>query len=169
MNNTRWIRRLLWLLAIIVGVVVFDQWIKQIMVVWIGPAEVSHRREVIGSLLAFEYIENSGAAFGLFPQSTFVLAGISLGIVVLGLIAMAKLAKTDVGIAIATALILGGAIGNLIDRIARGYVVDYIALGRFWRFNLADSAVTMGLLFAFVLVWRAERSAHPQSRQEQNV
>ena len=52
--------------------------------------------------------------------------------------------------------IIGGALGNVIDRIVRGYVVDFVAIGRFWKFNLADSCITLGVLFVFWLLWRAD-------------
>ena len=42
------------------------------------------------------------------------------------------------------------------------YVVDFIAIGRFWKFNLADSAVTIGVLLTFLLLWRSEQPNHPQ-------
>lgn len=165
--NTRVIQRMLWLLAIIAGVVLLDQWVKQLMVDWIGPDANSHRHELLGSVVAFEYLENRGAAFGLFSQGTTALAIISVAIIAVGIGVMMRFAIEEFWLAASIALILGGAIGNAIDRFNRGFVVDYIAIGRFWKFNLADSAVTIGVILTFVLLWRVDNhAARPEATQE---
>lgn len=170
MTGTRVVQRMLWLLAIIVAVVLLDQSIKQIMVDWIGPAADSNRYEVIGRFAAFEYLENRGAAFGLFSQGTLVLATVSVVIIAIGLVAMAHFAVEEFWLSAAIALVLGGAIGNAIDRFSRGFVVDYIAIGRFWKFNLADSAVSIGVVLIFLLLWSAENGAeHQETSQESEV
>lgn len=170
MSGRRFVQRLLWLLAIIAGVVALDQWVKLIMVEWIGPDADSHRYEVMGALVAFEYLENRGAAFGMFAKGTTVLAVISVIIIVVAFAMMMRWASNDFLLATGVALILGGAIGNAIDRFARGYVVDYIAIGRFWKFNLADSAVTIGVILTFTLLWRAENmSTQHNSVQESKL
>lgn len=156
MTRTNITQRLLWLGAIILGVVLADQLVKRWMIDWIGPGKATSRVQMLGSFVAFEYLENRGAAFGMFQQGTTVLALISIVIIVIGVVAMIRFAKHDLLLAASVALILGGAIGNAIDRISRGYVVDYIAIGRFWKFNLADSAITIGVILTFILLWRSE-------------
>jgi signal peptidase II len=57
---------------------------------------------------------------------------------------------------------LGGAFGNLLDRAAQGYVVDFVDVGipggwRFWAFNVADSSIVLGIFFVTLLLWREER------------
>lgn len=156
MTRTNITQRLLWLGAIILGVVLADQLVKRWMIDWIGPGKATSRVEMFGSFVAFEYLENRGAAFGMFQQGTTVLALISIVIIVIGVVAMIRFAKHDLLLAASVALIIGGAVGNAIDRISRGYVVDYIAIGRFWKFNLADSAITIGVILTFILLWRSE-------------
>lgn len=158
MRGTVLIRRHLWLLTVIVATVLLDQWLKNLMVGWIGPTAAQHRRELVGRFVAFEYLENRGAAFGIFQQGTQVLALVSVVIVAVVCIAMVRIAATDITLAAGLSLIVGGAIGNAIDRIARGYVVDYIAIGRFWKFNLADAAVTIGAIITFWMLWRADNA-----------
>ena len=162
MTSTNNMQRLLWLGTIIIAVVLVDQLVKQWMVDWIGPGRGTSRVEMLGSFFAFEYLENRGAAFGLFQQGTMVLAITSVVIIAIGLVAMVKYMQNEFLLAASIALILGGAIGNAIDRFSRGYVVDFIAIGRFWKFNLADSAVTIGVLLTFLLLWRSEQPNHPQ-------
>ena len=168
MRGTVLIRRHLWLLTVIVATVLLDQWLKNLMVGWIGPTAVQHRRELIGRFVAFEYLENRGAAFGIFQQGTQVLALVSVVIVAVVCIAMVRIAATDITLAAGLSLIVGGAIGNAIDRIARGYVVDYIAIGRFWKFNLADAAVTIGALITFWMLWRADSARQLANTMQEN-
>lgn len=156
MRNTSLIQRLLWLFAIIIGVTLLDQATKQWIVGWLGPGSVESRFELLGSFVAFEYLENRGAAFGVFQQGTTVLAILSVIIIAVGFFAMVRFASDQFWLAVSIALLLGGAAGNAIDRFSRGYVIDFIAIGRFWKFNLADSAVTIGAILTFVLLWRAE-------------
>jgi len=107
-------------------------------------------------------VHNTGAAFGLFQGSTFVLAIVSfVGIVVILLYALFThrrfpLSDSMLG-KIALGLILGGTIGNLIDRLYLGYVIDFIYVGNWWpAFNIADSAVVVGvILFACALLFLA--------------
>lgn len=107
------------------------------------------------------HIQNSGAAFGLFQNQSFTLTIVAfVGIIVLLLFALvyssrfsvsdSKLTKPALG------LILGGTIGNLIDRLHRGYVTDFIDIGFWPAFNIADSAITVGvILFAYSLLFLA--------------
>ena len=107
---------------------------------------------VIPSLLDFTYIRNEGIAFGInFPGSKifFIIFPI---LITFYLISLLKNKEFEDNISqIALFLIIGGAIGNILDRIFRGYVVDFIDFhinGNHWYvFNIADSAVTIGLLF----------------------
>ncbi len=118
-------------------------------------------RPILGDFVRFSYVRNSGVAFGLgagipFPYFVFSLAAIAAILYLL-------IRRPEHGLArsIALALILGGALGNLIDRLRAGEVVDFIdvGVGR-WRwpvFNVADSAVTIGVVM-FALAWPHHRS-----------
>lgn len=167
MTQARLTQRIPWLLVVISGIVVLDQTIKIMMQAWLGPGNAVHRHELLGIFVAFEYLENTGAAFGLFADGTLLLAIISMVIVGVGFFVMVRIARTDFPLALAIALIIGGAIGNAIDRVARGYVIDFIAIGRFWKFNLADSAVTIGVLTTFALMLRAEYSTQASIGENQ--
>lgn len=137
--------------------IVLDQLLKLIMVAWIGPDAARHRVEVLGSVFAFEYVENTGAAFGIMTSATGALAAVSLLIAGGGLLMLWREHREHPLAAAAIALVVGGAIGNVIDRIFRGYVVDFVAVGEFPRFNLADSAITVGVLLLFVAMVRDDR------------
>jgi signal peptidase II len=104
---------------------------------------------VAGDFFRFTYVENRGAAFGLLQDQTtfFVL----VGLVVIGVIAASYryLPRSGFMLHLALGLQLGGAIGNLIDRVRQGYVVDFVDFGyrsNWWPvFNVADSAIVIGV------------------------
>ena len=114
---------------------------------------------IIGDFLRFIYVRNPGSAMGLFPVGRFVLVGIS---VLASLFLIYLYRTTDPRLKVrlgAMAAILGGALGNLVDRIFYGgHVVDFIDVGigthRFYTFNVADMGVTVGggLLFLCILL-----------------
>lgn len=142
-----------WLLffAIAVAVVVVDQATKA----WVtGTVKTPGSGfSVLGTWLNVVYGQNSGILFGMVPQSATAFALVSL--VVIGLIVVYhQKAGRGIVMSVATALLLGGAIGNLIDRLHYGAVVDWIDMGigtaRFWTYNIADAAITTSLILIFV-------------------
>lgn len=123
---------------------------------------------VIGDLLRWTLVFNRGAAFGttVGEWSRWVFTALAAGILVV-LVRMAHQATRDeTGKLFALGLVCGGAIGNLIDRLrwSRG-VVDFVDVGigghRFWVFNVADSAVTIGAVMLVLILWREDRHAAP--------
>lgn len=147
------------------GLIVLDQLLKLAMVAWIGPDADRHRVDVVGDLLAFEYVENTGAAFGVMPTATGPLAAASLLIAAGGMVMLWKEHREHPLAALAIALVVGGALGNVIDRIYRGFVVDFVAVGGFPRFNLADSAITIGVLLLLVAMVRDGRQQGATTRE----
>jgi signal peptidase II len=147
-----------WLVAaIVVGVVVLDQLTKA----WAVRELADGPQELFGDV-AFRLSRNSGGAFSLFQGFTPLLALLAL---VLAVVLIRALRQTqDPLVLVALALILGGAIGNLLDRLfrspsfLRGEVVDFVDVGRFPVFNVADSAITIGAVLLFIAVLRMPES-----------
>lgn len=108
--------------------------------------------------LDFELTFNSGSAFSLARGWAPVLGGVAIVMVVV-LLAFVRHVRSA-AMATAVGMVVGGAIGNLADRIFRSYhgsVVDFIAL-HFWpTFNLADASIVIGAIWAGILIWRSER------------
>ena len=104
---------------------------------------------VLGTWLNFVYGTNSGILFGMVPQSAMAFAVVSLVVIAL-IVVYHQRAGRGIVMTVATALLLGGAIGNLIDRLHHGAVVDWIDMGigslRFWTYNIADAAITVSLI-----------------------
>ena len=143
--------RPLWVITAVVAIVVVDQLTKS----WAVSALADGPQELIGSTVKFELARNSGSAFSGFQAYTPILA--TLAIVITVFIARAVRQATDRWVIIGLVLVLGGAIGNLVDRIARspgflrGHVVDFVSVGWWPVFNVADSCITIG---AIILIAR---------------
>lgn len=118
--------------------------------------------DVVGQWIRISHVTNSGAAFGLLPERTTLLSILSVVAVLAIVYYYRRLAADSRLIAATLGMQLGGAFGNLIDRIGQGYVVDFVDVGipggpRFWSFNVADSSIVVGIIAVTVLLWWQER------------
>lgn len=126
----------------------------------LGPDAIRHQIPLIGEWLALQYVENRGAAFGMLTSATSLLAAVSLIAIVVGAwIGWITRRKQPV-LSLCIMAVLGGAVGNLLDRLTRGFVVDFISVGSFPTFNIADSAITVGMLGVIWLLLRDESGGH---------
>ncbi|MQA04670.1 MAG: signal peptidase II [Streptosporangiales bacterium] len=127
-------------------------------VIVVAELEGAPSIELLGGLLTLRVIRNPGAAFGIAGGFTIVLSLIMAAVIVVIVRAARRL--RSLGWAVALGLILGGALGNLTDRLLRapgplaGHVVDWIEVPYWPVFNLADSAIVCGGLLAVVLAFR---------------
>ncbi len=144
----------MWIPVIAVVIIVFDQITK-----WLVVENVDYGASIpiIKGFFNITRVHNPGAAFGLFAhkQSLFIIFTL-VTIVVISTLAL-KYAKRDLKLQLFLALILGGAIGNLIDRIRFQYVIDFldVYLSKYhWpAFNVADSAICVGIgLLTYMLL-----------------
>jgi len=133
-------------------VVIVDQFAKWLVTSNLGPGELDHRTSVLGRQIAIQYVENSGAAFGFFRGQTFVLTLAAVAVVATLILSYQRARNPSWQLVWGLGLLLGGALGNLIDRIRFGYVVDYISISIWPKFNIADSAITIGVL---LIAWHA--------------
>ena len=147
---------------IVLAVTALDFVTKAWAVQHLAPRHIPHN--VLGDVLRFTLAYNPGAAFGMHlgPASRWIFAALSVVIVVVLLRATAALTRVSALAAIGVPIVIGGALGNLLDRIRlRDGVVDFIDVGlgdvRFWTFNVADSAVTIGAACLILALWAHER------------
>jgi signal peptidase II len=150
--------------AIGVGTIVADAVSKQLAVAYLSPMHVPH--EIIGPWVRFTLAYNRGAAFGIHVgEWSRVVFSVIACVILFVLWQLYREATAGERLKrVALALVAGGAVGNLIDRIRwSAGVVDFIDVGtpgwRFWTFNIADSAVTVGTV---LLLWTM-RDASPAS------
>lgn len=133
------------LLGLTAGVIALDQWTKKLAVTQLYESGV-RSVPVIGEYIRFTYVENRGAAFGLLQEQTsfFVLVGVTVVGVIL--YSFRQMSQPNWLLTLCLGLQLGGAIGNLIDRVRYGYVVDFVDLSVWPVFNIADSAIVCGVI-----------------------
>ena len=142
---------------IALGVIAVDRGSKML----VDGMDLTAPHQLIGTFLQIIRGENRGGLFGIVQGSAPLLAVLS--IVVIGALViyhererMPQVTALTVGVA----LLIGGAIGNLIDRLAFGYVLDFIDMGvgslRFWTFNIADAGISLGIVILLVdTLWRS--------------
>lgn len=106
---------------------------------------------------------NTGAAFGMFKDGSMVFTVLAFIVIVAILFYYPKVEHDDWSLRLALSMQLGGAMGNLIDRLTIGHVTDFISVGNFPVFNVADASISVGAAVLFLGVWlreRAERKEH---------
>ena len=141
-------------ILIAAAVAVLDQVIKNYLVKALAAGQIT----VIKNFFYLTYVENYGIAFGMFRNKTlFFIISISIISVIVAYM-IYKFHDKSIPVTICLSLILGGAIGNLIDRIRLGYVVDYLHFSIFPPvFNFADSAIVVGaILLSLILVFNKD-------------
>ena len=146
-------------LAIVLGVVALDVLTKVWAVHELADGPVS----IIGDTVDFRLARNTGGAlFGLFRESALLFGIVSLGVIAL-IVGYHARGGRSVYLSITLGLLLGGALGNLIDRVfrapgfMRGGVIDFVHVSEWPTFNVADSAVTIGAILLVIWAFRADR------------
>lgn len=124
-----------------------------------GVAQGSDRR-VIPGLVTLVHDQNSGVAFSLLTGSDVVVVLITL-VVLAGLTAFHARHRTRGPMWVVTGMIVGGALGNLVDRVRTGSVTDFVKLPAWPAFNLADSAITLGVIGLILILWLRGAPARP--------
>jgi signal peptidase II len=135
-------------------VVALDQITKHTLGTWIHPGQVRH---VIPGL-SLVYERNNGVAFSVLAGTgALVYAVIAVALIVL--VAFLMLRPRRRLLWLPTGLFIGGAIGNLIDRVAHGSVIDFIQLPLWPAFNIADTCITLGVVILVFVIERGPRHA----------
>lgn len=142
----------IWII-IIVGVVGADQLTKRLVVEFLSRDESF---ELIPGIFQLTYVENRGAAFGMLSEHRWVFMVISVIAIVAMLIYLWKFAPKSRWACVALSMIIGGGIGNMIDRVYLNYVIDFLDFCAFpnlwvWVFNVADACVCVG--GGILVVW----------------
>lgn len=133
------------LFLIATAVIVVDQLTKALVRQNLALGEAWAPIPAIGDFFRFLYWQNRGAAFGSFQNAGPVLTVVRILIAIFIIVFYQKTEIKDVLVKVSLSLMLGGAVGNLVDQFTLGFVTDFIAVGRFPIFNVADSCVTIGV------------------------
>jgi signal peptidase II len=157
-------------LLLVVGLVLLlDQWTKWLVrtniplngswlpdgLMWLAP----YARLV--------FIYNKGAAFGMFQNGGLIFTVIAV-LVAAGIVYFySQIDTQDWPLRLAAGLYLGGVLGNLIDRLTQGQVTDFISVGTFYIFNVADASINIGVALLLIGYWRSERMKANQSSADE--
>lgn len=133
------------LFLIAAAIIVVDQITKALVRQNLALGESWAPIPAIGDFFRFLYWQNRGAAFGTFQNAGPILTIVRIAIAIFIIVFYQKAEIKDTLMKVALSLMLGGAIGNLIDQFSLGFVTDFIAAGKFPIFNIADSVVTIGV------------------------
>jgi len=124
---------------------------------------VGTARPIAGDYIRIVHAQNTGAAFGLLPERTTLLSILSVVAVLAIVYYYRRIASSSWIVSATLGMQLGGASGNLLDRVTQGYVVDFVDVGvgdiRFWAFNVADSSIVVGIVLVTAALWFEERRA----------
>ena len=155
-----------WMLFTIAGIIIIlDQITKAIIRASIPFGGQWMPLEWLSPYFRFVHWENTGAAFGLFQGGGLIFAILAVIVTVFIVIYYPQIPKDEKLMRVAISMQLGGAIGNLIDRIVFGPVTDFISVGTFPVFNIADSSITVGVGIMILGLWLAERR---ERREKEN-
>ena len=156
---------------IAIAVVLLDQISKHFVCIYLKPVGSI---TLIDGILYFTYVENTGAAFGILSDNRAVFMVMSVLIIVVLSYITVKFQGQSKLFDVCLGLIVGGGIGNMVDRALIGYVIDFIDFCAFdfwkWVFNIADSAVVVGCILAIIfVVFDKKAAAMGQNTEKTNV
>lgn len=152
----------------IAGIVIFfDQWTKNLVRNNLAVGEMWAPLDWLAPYARIIHWQNTGAAFGLGQNLSWIFA--TLAFVVIGAIIyyFPKVEQSSFLIRIALAMQLGGALGNLIDRLIQDmHVTDFVSVGRFAVWNIADACIFVGTIILILGVWLEDRKSHQINKGE---
>jgi signal peptidase II len=146
-------------LFLIAGVVVLlDQLTKEWVRLNLQLGEIFRPELWLTQYIRIVHWKNTGAAFGMFQNMNPVFMVLSVLVIGVILYYYPQIPRQDWLVRLSMGLLLGGAIGNLIDRFRQGYVTDFISVGKFPVLNIADASISVGVALLFVGMWLQEKN-----------
>ena len=138
---------------------------------WAAQALASGDIAVIDKVLYFRYTENTGVAFSRFSDNRWVLVGITSVMLIVALAFFLSGKIKDKLELFALSLIIAGGVGNLIDRLSLGYVIDFIDVRiiNFAIFNVADMCITIGAILVCIAAFAAEKREKREQESKQKA
>lgn len=164
-------RRYFWdyiLLFSVAGIsIALDQWTKAIVEKHLAFGESWMPLVWLSPYARFVHWKNTGAAFGLGQNLNWLFAILACFVIAAIIYYYPEFARQGLYVRFTLGLMLGGAAGNLIDRLAQGYVTDFISVGSFPVFNIADASISVGVTILIVgMLWHEWRHSQNQTQAE---
>jgi signal peptidase II len=153
----KYLKSYTFLMPITIGIVALDQWTKYLVRINLPFNQVWMPWDWLLPYARIVHWRNTGAAFGIGQGMNLFF--IILAFLVMGMILyyFPEIPENEFFLRLALSLQLGGAAGNLIDRLAHGHVIDFISVGTFPVFNVADSSITIGVGVLLLGMWLEAR------------
>lgn len=140
------------------AIVLLDQVSKYLIRANLAPGEVYRPELWISQYARFVHLHNRGAAIGIFPSLGNVFMLLAMLVCVAILYYYPRIPRQDRLLRLSMAFLLGGALGNLIDRLHQGFVTDFISFLNIPVFNIADLCIPIGVTLLIIGLWRQERN-----------
>lgn len=149
-------------LLVIAGLIIaFDQWTKSLVRANLEFQEVWSPWPWLAPYVRIVHWRNTGAAFGIFQGFGDIFTVLAILVAIAIVYYFPQVPREDWPLRLAMGLQLGGAVGNLIDRVTIGWVTDFVSVGRFPVFNVADASISIGVAVLIVGVWWKDRHQEP--------
>ncbi len=116
--------------------------------------QLSQSIPIISNIFHLTYINNTGAGFGILKAQALILIFISVAVIGIILYNFDKIKNNETLLQILVGFVLGGTIGNLIDRLSYGHIIDFLDFQIWPIFNFADSFVTIGVIGLIIYLWK---------------
>ena len=151
--------------AILVGL---DQWTKWLVRTNLAPGEtwLPGSLQWLSPYARIVHWYNRGAAFGMFQQGNMVFTVLAFVVVAAIIYYYPQISSVDWPLRLAMSMQMGGAIGNLVDRLTIGHVTDFVSVGTFPVFNIADASISVGCVVLLLGVWWQERVAKREKMRQ---
>lgn len=149
-------------LLVFAGVVIaFDQWTKTLVRENLAIGEFWSPWDWLLPYARIVHVKNTGAAFGMLQSFGGVFTVLAILVALAILYYFPQVPRQDSALRLAMGLQFGGALGNLIDRLTIGHVTDFVSVGSFPVFNVADSSISIGVVVLILGMWWKERGQQP--------
>jgi signal peptidase II len=158
------------LLFFMAGIVVaIDQYTKAYVRTHLAVGEIWSPWSWLEGYFRIVHWYNSGVAFGLFQGSGQIFTVLAIIVAIIIIYYFPRVSTEDWTLRIAMGLQLGGALGNLVDRVVFGQVTDFISIGTFPVFNLADASISIGVAILILGIWIQDLKKKPENTRTTEI
>ncbi|GAB4497226.1 MAG: signal peptidase II [Anaerolineales bacterium] len=162
-------RRFFIFFLVAAGIIALDQWTKWLVIqnIPLNTSWLPDSMEWLSPYARLFHIQNRGASFGMFQGGNTVFIILTIAIVIGIVYYVSYMDQSSEWMWVAAGMYLGGAVGNLIDRFILGAVTDFVSVGTFYIFNIADASINVSVALLLLLSWFHERkSSTPEPLNE---
>lgn len=152
------------LLGIAGLIVALDQWTKYLVRTQIPFGKSWSPWPWLEPYVRIVHWQNTGAAFGMFQGFGMVFTVLAFLVAIAILYYFPRVPRSEWALRVAMVMQMGGAVGNLIDRLTQGTVTDFVSVGTFAVFNVADASISVGTAVLIIAVWLSERKQKKQAQ-----